>query len=94
MWKVYNVKGYLDQDFSATDGINSILSDNEVLLKLICDLLNQSFTSKELEIAYCLGLINQENLTMDKLSVQLSNRKFPIVLESIKDIREDDGVKN
>lgn len=54
---------------------------------LVFDKDEDVFTKKELELAYCSGLFNQKDLTIDKLSDQLSNQKFPMILEYIKSLR-------
>jgi len=46
------------------------------------------FTERELEIAYCSGLLNQKELTIDKLSNQLKDEKFGMIMEFILSIRK------
>lgn len=51
----------------------------------------KTYTERELEIAFCSGLLNQEGLTVDGLSDQFRHHKWPLVkkfIDSLKD-RED-----
>jgi Leucine-rich repeat (LRR) protein len=48
----------------------------------------ETFTKRELEIAYCTGLLNQEELDVDKLQIQLTSAKFPQVLKFIQSLRK------
>jgi len=50
---------------------------------------NDLFTERELEIAYCVGMLNQKDVTIDTLSDQLSvaPEKFEMLKEWIKGLR-------
>lgn len=39
-WRVHDVKGYLDQDYSVTNGEESILGDHKETMERVCTALN------------------------------------------------------
>jgi hypothetical protein len=56
----------------------------------------ESFTRRELEIAYCTGLLNQKDFTMEDLEIQLGSAKLKIekLIELIHNIRNNGHSKD
>lgn len=45
------------------------------------------YNANDLEMAFCLGLLNQSDLTIDKLSDQLKSHKFEMIKQYIDSLK-------